>query len=391
MSSKSRITVFLVSTPLVALVVVGGLLGTSALARQQGIRELATFDDCVELIRRAYVEPADMDKVMDGAMRGLADGLDPSSAYLTPAEMKDAQANAPLPAGDTGIVVTKQFYLRVVSVRDGSPAAKAGLRTGDYIRGIDATPTRDLSALTGTRLLRGAPGSKIVLSVFRNNAVDIREFPLVREAISLPLVTSAPVASGVATIRVASFATGAATSLGSAIAEAKQAGANRLLIDVRGTADGPIDEGIAAARLFVKSGILAIRAGRAATDQVKTMANPGDGAVTLPVVLLISNGTAGAAEVFAAALSGHERAELVGEVTSGLASVQHLLPLPEGAGMWLTYQRYLTVDGQPIHERGVRPTKGVDAPFVGFDDTPPATDSVLMLGLDTLKKAKGLS
>src|SRR5579872_5642191 len=122
MASKSRLTVFLVSTPLVILVVAGGLLGTSAFARQQGIRELATFEDCVQLIRQAYVEPADMDKVMDGAMRGLADGLDASSAYLTAAEMK--ALDTPLAAGETGIVVTKQFYLRVVSVRDGSPAAK---------------------------------------------------------------------------------------------------------------------------------------------------------------------------------------------------------------------------------------------------------------------------
>jgi carboxyl-terminal processing protease len=162
-----------------------------------------------------------------------------------------------------------------------------------------------------------------------------------------------------------------------------------VLIDIRGTADGPVDEGIAAARLFVKSGVLSIRAGREASDQTKISANPGDGAVTLPVVLLTAPGTSGAAEVFAAALAGHERAELVGQVTAGLAAVQHLLPLPEGAGMWLTYQRYLTVDGQPIHERGVRPTKGVDAPFVGFDDTPPATDPVMTLGLETLKKAKG--
>jgi len=387
MASKSRLTVFLVSTPLVILVVAGGLLATSALARQQGIRELATFEDCVRLIRLAYVEPADMDKVMDGAMRGLADGLDSSSAYLTPAEMKDL--DAPLPAGETGLVITKQFYLRIVAVRDGSPAAKAGLRTGDYIRGIDSTPTRDVSAIVGTRMLRGAPGSKVTLSVFRNNAVDIREFPLVREQITSPPVTASPVKDGIVTIRVASFAAGAAAALGTTIDAARRERANRVLIDIRGTADGPIDEGVAAARLFVKSGVLATRAGRDPNDQVKMSANPGDGAVTLPVVLLTASGTAGAAEVFASALAGHERAEIVGSVTAGLAAVQHVLPLPEGAGMLLTYQRYLTVDGQPIHERGVRPTKGVDTPFVAFDDTPPATDPVMTLGLETLKKAKG--
>jgi carboxyl-terminal processing protease len=389
MASKSRLTVFLISTPLVIIAVAGGLLGTSALARQQGVSELKVFGDCVQLIRDAYVEPVDMDKVMDGAMRGLADGLDPSSAYLNADEVKTVQANAPLPAGETGIVLTKQFYLRIVGVRDGSPAARAGLRTGDYVRGIDATPTRELSALEGTRLLRGAPGSKVVLNVFRNSAVDIREFPLERAAPTSPLVTSKTLTGGEAAIRIASFNPGAAAALASAIESAKQGGASRLLVDIRGTADGTPAEGIAAARLFIKSGVLAILAGREASDQVKTSANAGDGAVTLPMVVLISNGTAGAAEVFAAALAGHERAELVGEPTAGLAAVQHLVTLPEGAGIWLTYQRYLTLDGQPIHERGVRPTIGVEQPFVNFDDTPPTTDPVLDRGLDALKKAKG--
>ncbi len=147
MASKSRLTVFLVSTPLVVVAVAGGLLGTSALARQQGVPQLRMLDDCVQLIRGAYVQPVDIDKVFDGAMRGLADGLDSSSAYLTPADVKDIQSDVPLGAGETGLTITKQFYLRVVGVRDGSPAARVGLRTGDNIRGIDGQPTREMSAI----------------------------------------------------------------------------------------------------------------------------------------------------------------------------------------------------------------------------------------------------
>lgn len=389
MASKSRLTIFLVSTPLVIVAVAGGLLGTSALARQQGLQDLKIFGDCLQLIRDAYVQPVDMDKVMDGAMRGLVDGLDQSSAYLTSAEVKDVQANTPLGKGETGLVVTKQFYLRVVGVRDGSPAARAGLRTGDYIRGIDAQPTREMSALEGTRRLRGEPGSKVVLSVFRTSEADVREFPLEREPPSTPLVTSKALGNAAFDIRIDSFSTGAAAALASTIDAAKRAGAARLLIDIRGIADGPIDEGIAAARLFIKTGVIAIRGGREAADEVKISANPGDGSVTMPTVLLISNGTAGAAEVFAAAISGHDRAELVGENTAGIAALQHLVALPEGTGLWLTYERYLSLDGQPIHEHGVRPTIGVEQPYVGFDDRPPSTDPVLNQGLEALKKAKG--
>ena len=126
---------------------------------------LRVFDDVVQLITHAYVEDVNVDKVFDGAMRGLADGLDPSSAYLTPDEVRAIDAKQPLPAGDVGLVLTRQFYLRVVGVRDGSPAKRAGLAEGDFIRAIDDKPTRDLSAFTGTRLLRGAPGSKVKLIV----------------------------------------------------------------------------------------------------------------------------------------------------------------------------------------------------------------------------------
>jgi carboxyl-terminal processing protease len=136
MTSKSRWLAFLVSTPLVALVAVGGLLGANARALpEQAFTHLRVFEDVVSLIMSSYVEVADPDKVMDGAMRGLVDSLDPMSAYLSSTEVTQARANTPLPAGDVGLVVSRQFYLRIVGVRDGSPAARAGLRPNDYIRG----------------------------------------------------------------------------------------------------------------------------------------------------------------------------------------------------------------------------------------------------------------
>lgn len=321
-------------------------------------------------------------------MRGLVDSMDPSSAYLSAAEVKAIDAATPLPAGDTGLVVTRQFYLRIVGVRDGSPAARAGLKTGDYIRGIDGKPTRDLSSYTGTRLLRGAPGSKVTLSVFRGSAVEPREFVLVREAGPFDVMRAEDLGGGMSYVRVSNFQSGAAARLRDAIDRLQKAGAKSLVIDVRGIAGGSIDEGIAAARLFVKSGTLAIRAGHAATDKTTITAATGDGAITLPVVLLVSNGTADAAEVFAAALSGTHRADLVGQVTAGIAGVQQLVRLPEGVGLWMTYQRYFTPDNQPIHERGILPTVGVDLPFVDFDETPPATDATLAKGIEHLKGKK---
>jgi carboxyl-terminal processing protease len=390
MTSKSRWLLFLVSTPLVVLAAVGGLLGANAatssapLQPEKAFTHLRVFEDVVSLIMSSYVEAVDPNKVMEGAMRGLADGLDPMSAYLTPDEVALAKSGAALPAGDVGLVISRQFYLRIVGVRDGSPAHRAGLRTNDFIRGIDNKPTREVSAFTGARLLRGAPGSTVELTVLRGNAAEPHVVKLTREVLKGDAVTTTRRPDGTVVVRVASFAEGTAAALGAAVTAAQKSGASGVVLDLRATADGPNSEGIAAARRFVKTGSIAIRAARD-KERETTTAAAGDGAVTMPVVLLVSNGTAGAAEVFAAALNGNKRADLVGEPTAGLAAEQRLVALPENRGLWMTYARYLGTDGEPIHGRGLRPTVPVESPSTGFDDAPPASDEMLTKAIERLK------
>lgn len=387
MSSKSRWLIVLVSTPLVILAAVGGLLGATQPAPQQSFKDLPVFQDVLSLIMSSYVEKVDVDKVMEGAMRGLADGLDPVSAYLMPEEVKAIQANTALPKGDVGIIVSRQFYLRILGVRDGSPAARAGLRSGDFIRGIDGKPTREISAFTGMRLLRGAPGSKVQLTVIRGNAAEPHVLDLVREALTPDAVTSKKLPGGEGYVRVASFASGTSAGLKKEFDTLRQGGATSAVIDLRGIAGGTPDDGLAAAKLFVASGTLATLSDRAGKKTVITAA-AGDGAITMPVVLLVSNGTANAAELFAAALSGNKRADLVGEPTAGLAAAQRLVPLPESRGLWMTYARYLAPDGKVIHEHGLTPTVAVEEPTVLFGDAPPATDVPLEKAIDRLRLKK---
>jgi carboxyl-terminal processing protease len=386
MSSRTRALVFLISTPLVAFVIVGGLMGASRPAPQRGMPHLPVFREVVSYIINAYVEDVNVDKVFDGAMRGLSDGLDASSAYLTPDEVTALQANTPPPAGDIGITLTRQFYLRVVGVRDGSSADRAGLQTGDFIRAINDTPTRDLSVFAGSRLLRGAPGSTVSLLVIRGNAADPHKIDVTRETLNEPVVSSRRLPAGQAYVRIASFGPRTAEALQSAVTGLGSAATSGLIVDLRGTADGAPEDGVAAARLFVAKGVLATRAGRDPKDRVVTEAKAGDGAWKMPVVLVVSNGTAQAAEVFAAALSGNQRARLVGEPTAGIAAVQRLFPLPEGHGLWMTYERYLQVDGTPIHDRGLRPDVAVDIPMVDFDEPAPTTDDALGKASDELKR-----
>jgi len=178
------------------------------------------------------------------------------------------------------------------------------------VRAIDDKPTRDMSALLGSRLLRGAPGTKVSLTILRGSATEPHVVELVREDTPAPALSHRQVAPGVWLVRVPVFSSNTAEQLTAEVAAARKGGATNLLIDLRNNAEGSYDDGIAAARLFVPTGLLATRETRDGKTRVEAKA--GDGAIDLPVTLLVDNGTAGAAELFASALSGNGRATLVG-------------------------------------------------------------------------------
>jgi carboxyl-terminal processing protease len=385
MTFKTRLSVLLISTPVLAFVLVGGLMGKEPASGEQTFQHLRLFEEVVELVMNNYVGEVQIDRVMEGAMRGLGDGLDPDSAYLKPSEVKSLETNEAQPDGEVGIELTRRYYLHVIAARDGSPAQKAGLRTADTIRAIDGRPTRDMSVFEGTRLLRGKPGTKVTLTLIRGNAADPHEITLVREKLAGPLVTGRMIGN-TGYVRVASFRDGVADELRKQASDLARTGANALIIDVRRTADGSLDNGIAAARVFVKSGTLAIKAGRSKTEARESItAKAGDGAVDLPVTLLITTGTSGPAELFVVALNGNKRADLVGERTLGRAGVQKLVKLPEGRGLWLTYARYLTPAGDPIQGRGVEPDLAVEEPDVEFGATPSDKDPILDAAMERVK------
>lgn len=383
MTLKTRLSLLLVSTPVLAFVLVGGLLGKEKGTSDQTFQHLRVFEDVVGLVISNYVEDVNVDRVMEGAMRGLADGLDPDSAYLTQKQVQAVEAGEKLPDGDVGLELTRQYYLRVIAARDGSPAAKAGLFTGDYVRAIDGRPTRDMSVFEGSRLLRGPAGTKVTLTVIRGNAADPHEIALVREKASGPVVSGRIVADDIGYVRISSFRQGVVDDLRKQIEDLAKAGATSLVIDVRRTAEGPFENGLAAARLLVKSGTLAVKTGRDKGTSSETItARPGDGAIELPALVLVAYGTAGPAELFAAALGGNKRADLIGEHTIGRAGLQKLVKLPENRALWLTYSRYLTPAGEPIQGKGLEPKVEVEEPDVEFGATAPARDPILDAAID---------
>ena len=179
MTSRARLLVLLISVPLLLLVVVGGVLSRTISPPTLRISTCACSTTWCRSVMNNYVEQVEADKIMNGAMRGLAEGLDPDCAWLTAADVTKLGKGAP-PKGSIGVELTRQYYLRVISARDGSPAARAGLRTGDFIRAIDDKPTREMSVFEGMGLLRGAPGTKVKLVVIRGNAAEPHEVEITR-------------------------------------------------------------------------------------------------------------------------------------------------------------------------------------------------------------------
>ncbi len=390
MTLKSRVTVLLISTPVLAFVVVGGLMGNASANRgDETFQHLRVFEDVIRLVMNNYVEEVKVDRVMEGAMRGLADGLDPDSAYLNPKQLKEVESGAALPEGDVGVELTRQYYLRVIAARDGSPAAKAGLATGDVVRTIDGKPTREMSVYEGARLLRGKPGTSVALTIIRNNAADPHDVTLVREKPGGADVTGRMLDGNIGYLRVSSFREGVVAGVRQHTSGLSKSGATALVIDIRRTAEGPIANGIEAARLFVKSGTLALLGSGQQQAGERIDAKPGDGPIELPVLLLVTTGTSGAAEVFAAALDGRGRGELIGERTLGRAGVQKLVRLPENRALWLTYARYSTPDGKPIHGKGLDPDVAVEDNDVEFGATAPQKDPILDAAIERLKTRKG--
>jgi carboxyl-terminal processing protease len=390
MNPRSRLFIALVSTGLVAYVALGSLLG-----RVQGdstYGQLALFNEVVHQVRDSYVEPVDLDRTLASAEAGLTEALDGDSAYLDDESFR-AWQQPPAHDAEIGVTLTRRFaFLMVVAARPGSPAERAGLRTGDIIKTVDGRHSRTIPAPVGERLLRGAPGSVVKLGIMRSRA-EATEVSVVRERPQPVPPEARRLEQGPGYLRIREFAPRTADDVRARLESLVREGAPSLVLDLRDNATGQAEEAIKVAELFVPSGVLGRLSGRKVPEQV-FKADPARQAWTLPVVALVDNGTAGPAEILAAALADAERAKLVGQHTFGRAGVQKALPLPQG-GLVLTVAKYLTPKGESIHGKGLEPSEVVTLPRPDDDtldegETPPAPqpaapDAVLERALELLK------
>jgi carboxyl-terminal processing protease len=386
MGSRARLIVALVSTGLIGYVAVGSLL--TRVLGDTSYGQLAIFNEVVRLVIDDYVEPVNIDRAMAGARLGMADALDGDSAYLDPDEFHRYEEGAEEGQADVGLVLTRRFaFLMVVAARPGSPAEKAGLRAGDLVKSIDGRHCRPIPAVVGERLLRGAPGSTVTLGVLRAGA-DPFDVSVVRERILPTPPEGHMLDGGAGYLRVSDFTAETAEALRTRIEALKHEGATRMVLDLRDAAWGDPAMGKDVAELFLHGGPVAKEVGRSVSERV-LQADPARTAWTGPLAVLVDTGTAGPAEVVAAALLDAKRASVVGERTFGRAAVSRAVPLPEG-GLVLTVAKYMSPSGKSIHGEGVEPSVPV-APAEPEDDeeatqTPkaPRPDRILDKALEVL-------
>ena len=388
MPLRTRLIVFFASIPLIAFTLIGGYYGRAAAGEEeQTYRHLRVFEDVVSLISNNYVELVDLDDVLEGALRGLAEGLDSDSAYLSPSEVRWIVSGQPLAEGSVGLDVTRRYYLQVIAARDGSPAAEAGIAPGDFVRAIDGNPTRLLSVIEGEQRLHGEPGTTVTLSLVRGSTQEPYDIELVRERLAPAVVSGRFLeeADGVGYLRIPAFGENVAAAIADTVAMLEADGAAHLIIDVRSAAEGTYEAAIEAARLFVAEGTLAIREENGDT-RTPLEATAGQDVIALPATLLTNFGSSGPAEVFVAALVEHDRATTIGQRTAGRTGLQRLVPLSNGSGLWLSWARYLTGSGEPIHPFGIEPEVGVAVQLPELGEPQPEEDETLERALEEIQE-----
>src|SRR5882672_2266534 len=368
MSFRTKFALILASATLALYTLVGGWISTRA---QQPTNDpgaqLRIFESVLQHIQNDYVDEPNMEKVRAGALRGLAYGLDPYSTYLTPDQVRDFGQEAKDNQVGIGAELSQvASYLYVIAPMKGSPADQAGVRAGDIIEYIDGKATRDISLYDAKQLLNGAAGSEVKLRILRANARPLT-VAVKRGAFRAPAAEARMEAGRIGVLSVNSFASGEATDARARLQDLIKQGAQKMVVDLRGTAGGSIDEAVAVANLFIKDGLIAQTSGREGKTLRTFGADPKAAIFSGPVVALIDSGTAGAAEVVASALLERNRGQVVGEKSFGAGAEQQLFTLRGGDGLLLTTVKWASASGKPFlgedrSHSGVAPSVEVKRP-----------------------------
>lgn len=371
MNRTARIGILCVSVIIFCYAGLGHVLGRTP--DDKAYKSLTVYSEVLQKIQQDYVDEPNLHLVTTGSLHGLLESLDAQSSYLTAREYAEyKQKQSANVSGDAGLTVSKRFgYVIVVSVLPDSPAAKAGIHSGDIFESVAGFTTRDMSVGQAMNFFRGQPGSGVKVGVIRRGKAEPEEVDLVREKLAPAKIVSERIEPDILALRLPSLEPGRADEIRARLADADKQGVHKVILDLRECGRGPVSEAMAVARLFVPSGTLTTLRGQTVSTQVLS-ADPDKVVWKQPVSVLIDATTSGAAEVLASAVAANHRGNVVGERTFGLASEQKLITLDDGAALFLTVANYYNPGGKSILEEGVVPSEVVHA--VAEDDSDTADD-----------------
>lgn len=348
--------------------------------RASPYRRLGVLSQVMAHIENSYVDAVDEDRLIDGAIRGMVSSLDPHSSYLNPEEYALLESDTTGEFGGVGVEIdARGDYLTVIAPIPGSPAARAGVRAGDEIVSIEGRDARGLDVDEAVRRMRGAPGTRVRVVLQRRGVSEPIRLDLVREVVHVSSVESRMLPEGVGYVALKSFQDRASVEVDRALdALTREAGGTLrgLVLDLRNNPGGLLDEAVFVADEFLPEGVIVSTRGRDGTAQDEARAHAAGTRPGFPIVVLVNEYSASAAEILAGALQDHRRATLVGTRTFGKGSVQTVIDLPDGGALKLTIARYFTPSGRSIQAQGIAPDVQVEqvevpeAPAPGSADAP---------------------
>lgn len=331
----------------------------SAFSKNDLYEKIDLFGEVLENIKKDYVDDVDQADMIDSAINGVLQSLDPYSAYMSPELFKEMQTDTSGQFGGLGIEIGMESgVVKVISPIDDTPASKAGIKAGDYIVKIGKDQVQGKSLMEAVKLMRGPVGSSINLTIRRKNVKKPLEFKITRKIIEVQSVASEVISKdkNLGYIRLKSFNDNSDKQFLKALKKfEKNKNIKGYVLDLRNNPGGLLTKAINITDFFLDDGEIVSTKGRNVSETRKFFARDGDEVNGKPIVVLINNGSASASEIFAGALKDHKRAIILGENSYGKGSVQSIIPLQNGGGIRLTISKYYLPSGKSISEVGVTP------------------------------------
>lgn len=333
-------------------------------------KSLKTFTDVLEFVEKQYVDKVDSKKLIEKAIQGMVQSLDPHSAFLPPEAFEELKEDTSGEFGGIGIEITMQKgIITVISPIEGTPAYEAGIKAGDSIIKVDGQSTQDMMLWEAVKKMRGPKGTKVVITVFRKGEPEPIEFKLIRAIIPIDSVRSMMLKPGYAYIWITSFRQNTSDELEKAIQKLEAEGPLKgLVMDLRYNPGGLLDQAVMVSDMFLEKGLIVSIKGRSDVGK-EFKAHPNKSKRDFPMVVLINGGSASASEIVAGALQDHKRALILGTTSFGKGSVQTVERLPDGYGLKLTIARYYTPNGRAIQAHGIIPDVEVKQEMVSKNGT----------------------